>query len=325
LEPPTCVLGIDGGGSKTAVWLSRQDASNQWTVIGRGVGGPSNPQSIGFEAAFRSLDAAVDAAFADARLAAGEVAAACGALAGAERDADKQRVEAWARERRLASRLALVHDALPLLAAGTPAGFGVGLIAGTGSFAFGQNERGESARAGGWGYLLGDEGSGYAIALAALQAAAHAADEGGPATRLLERFMKKFGLAQPLDLINVIYQSGVDRATIAAWADVVIEEAAAGDAVAANIAATAARDLATTVAAVCRKLGFERRPFPLALGGGLVVHHASYRNQLREELLRLGFSPDPIGVVPEPVAGAVILAQRLLPGATAGRASPARP
>jgi N-acetylmuramic acid 6-phosphate etherase len=325
LQTRTCVIGIDGGGSKTAVWLAREDASNQWTVIGRGVAGASNPQSIGFESAFRNLDAAVDAAFADARLPAGEVAAACGALAGAERDSDRQRVEAWARERRLASHLALVHDALPLLAAGTPAGFGVGLIAGTGSFAFGQNERGESARAGGWGYLLGDEGSGYAIALAALQAAAHAADSRGPATRLLERFMKKFQLAQPLDLINVIYQSGVDRATIAAWADIVIEEAAAGDPVAANIVGTAARELAETVAAVCCKLGFDRAPFPLALGGGIVVHHASYRDQLREELLRLGVYPDPIGVVPEPVSGAVILAQRLLPDSAVGRASPARP
>ncbi len=324
-QPSTYVLGIDGGGSKTAVWLSRQDAPARWTVIGRGVAGPSNPQSVGFDAAFRNLDAAVDAAFADARLPVGEVAAACGALAGAERDSDRQRVETWARERRLASRLALVHDALPLLAAGTPAGFGVGLIAGTGSFAFGQNDRGESARAGGWGYLLGDEGSGYAIALAALQSAAHAADSRGPATRLLERFMTKFELAQPLDLINVIYQSGVDRATIAAWSDIVIEEAAAGDTVASSVVSRAARELAETVAAVCRKLKFDRTPFPLALGGGLVVHHASYRDQLRDELLHLGVYPDPIGIVPDPVAGAVILAQRLLPDSAVGRAAPSRP
>jgi N-acetylmuramic acid 6-phosphate etherase len=312
LEAPIYVLGIDGGGSKTAVRLARQDSPRKWTTIGRGVAGASNPQSVGFEMAFQNLDAAVDAAFADARLLPAEVAAACGALAGAERDADKRRIEEWARGRRLALRLSLVHDALPLLAAGTPAGFGVGLICGTGSFAFGQNERGETARAGGWGYLLGDEGSGYAIALAALQASAHAADDRGPATRLLDRFMKKFDLAQPLDLINLIYQSGVDRATIAGWADVVIEGAAAGDAVATGIVSQAARDMAETVAAVCRKIGFDRGPFPLALGGGLVVHHASYRDQLQNELNRRGLRPDPIGVVPDPVAGAVILAQRFL-------------
>jgi N-acetylglucosamine kinase-like BadF-type ATPase len=137
--------------------------------------------------------------------------------------------------------------------------------------------------------------------------------------------MKKFDLAQPLDLLKVIYQGGVDRATIAGWGDVVIVEAATGDAVAAGIVSKAARELAETVAAVCRKIGYDRSPFPLALGGGFVVHHASYRDHLRKNLLRQGLYPDPIGVVPEPVAGAVILAQRLLPGATVGRASPARP
>jgi N-acetylglucosamine kinase-like BadF-type ATPase len=124
--------------------------------------------------------------------------------------------------------------------------------------------------------------------------------------------MKKFDLAQPLDLINLIYQSGVDRATIAGWADLVIEEAGAGDTVAATIVSHAAHALAETVAAVCRKIGFDRGPFPLAFGGGLVVHHGSYRVQLGDELTHLGLHFDPIGVVPEPVAGAVILAQRLL-------------
>src|SRR3981189_556033 len=95
------------------------------------------------------------------------------------------------------------------------------------------------------------------------------------------------GPAHPLALINVIYKSGVDRATIASWSDIVIEEAAAGDVVASSVVSRAARALAETVAAVCRKLEFDRAPFPLALGGGLVVHHASYRDQLREELLRL--------------------------------------
>jgi len=235
-----------------------------------------------------------------------------GPLAGAERESDRRQVEQWAREVRLASRLRLVHDALPLLAAGTPAGTGVGLIAGTGSFAFGQNTAGETARAGGWGYLIGDEGSGYSIALAALHAATRAADQRGPATRLLARFLQELGRQQPLDLIGAIYQSHVDTRTIASWSDLVFEEAAAGDQVAAIIIAQAASDLAETVAAVCRKIGFTGVPFPLALGGGLVVHRAAFRDNVASELQRLGLDPDPIGLVPDPVLGSVILAQRLL-------------
>jgi N-acetylglucosamine kinase-like BadF-type ATPase len=280
--------------------------------VGRGVAGPSNPQAIGFAMAFRNLGSAVEAAFAEARLPCVEVTAACGALAGAERDSDRLQIEQWARERRLACQLRLVHDALPLLAAGTPDGTGVGLIAGTGSFAFGQNAAGETARAGGWGYLMGDEGSGYSIALAALHAATRAADQRAPETRLLTRFLKETGKQQPLDLIGAVYQSSVDTRTIAAWADLVFEEAAAGDKVAATIVAQAARELAETVAAVCRKIGFTGAPFPLALGGGLVVHRTTFRESVASELQRLGLTPDPIGLVPDPVLGAVILAQRLL-------------
>jgi len=310
--PPSFVMGIDGGGSKTAAWLSRQNESGEWTIVGRGVAGPSNPQSVGFATAFRNLDSAVEAAFADARTACVEVAAACGALAGAERESDRRQIEHWASDRRLATQLQLVHDALPLLAAGTPRGHGVGLIAGTGSFAFGQNAQGEMARAGGWGYLIGDEGSGYAIALAALHAATRAADQRGPTTSLLARFMKETGREQPLDLIGAIYQSNVDARTIASWADLVFEEAEAADKVAATIVGQAARDLAETVAAVCRKIAFTSAPFPLALGGSLVVHRASYRENVASDLQRLGFTPAPIGLVPDPVLGAVVLAQRLV-------------
>jgi N-acetylmuramic acid 6-phosphate etherase len=311
-------LGIDGGGSKTVAWLSRCDDAGRWTIVGRGAGGPSNPQAVGFAAAFQNLDRAVDGAFADARIQSAEVAAACGALAGAEREADRRQVEQWAKGRKLARTLQLVHDALPLLAAGTPQGWGIALIAGTGSFAFGLNEQGQSARAGGWGYLLGDEGSGYIIALAALKAAAQAADGRAPATRLLERFMQKFNIPRPLDLIGVVYQGKVDRPTIAAWSDLVFEEADAGDDVAQQIVAHAARELAQTVAAVGRQIGLKGRDFPLAASGGLLIHHAAYRRQLADELLVAGYRADPIGIVAEPVAGAVVLAQRLIAAERSG-------
>jgi N-acetylglucosamine kinase-like BadF-type ATPase len=232
------------------------------------------------------------------------------ALAGADRDADRARLKAWAQDRRLAKDIELVHDALPLLAAGTPAGWGVAVIAGTGSIVFGRSESGESTRAGGWGYLLGDEGSAYIIALQGLTAAARAADKRSPETRLLPRFLEKFQLQQPLDLIGAVYQGNVDRPTIASWSDIVFDEAAAGDAVAADIIERGAGEIAHAIAAVCRQLGFAGRPFPLALSGGLLTHYDSYREQVVALLKRRQLSPEPVGIVAEPVAGAVILAQR---------------
>jgi N-acetylmuramic acid 6-phosphate etherase len=304
------VLGIDGGGSKTVALLARRQSDGGWSLVGRGASGASNPQAVGFAAAFQSLDKAIDGAFADARLPVREVAAVCGALAGAERESDRRQVAEWARRRQLARQLQLVHDALPLLAAGTPAGWGVALIAGTGSFSFGQDATGKSARAGGWGHLLGDEGSGYILARQALQAAVQAADGRAAQTTLLPRLLEKFQLIDPLDLIGKVYDKAVDRPTIASWSDLVFEEAAAGDTVSQGIVAAGARELAEVVASVCRQIGFETAPFPLAVSGGLLIHHATYREALERELNQRGFRPDPIGIVPDPVVGSLVLAQR---------------
>src|SRR5207248_5932619 len=103
--------------------------------------------------------------------------------------------------------------------------------------------------AGGWGYLLGDEGSGYVLTLQALRAATKAADGRGPQTSLLPRLLEKFQLRNPLDLIGAVYQGGADRPTIASWSDLVFEEAARGDAVAGTLLSRAGGDLADTIAA----------------------------------------------------------------------------
>jgi N-acetylglucosamine kinase-like BadF-type ATPase len=145
-------------------------------------------------------------------------------LAGADREENRQRLERWARDRRLARVFRVVHDAAPLLAAGTPNGWGVALIAGTGSFAFAQSRDGATARAGGWGYLLGDEGSGYAIALAGLRAAALAVDRRGRRTALVEGFMARLGVPKPVDLIPAVYRIANDRKAIAVGGPSVNEE-----------------------------------------------------------------------------------------------------
>ena len=158
------MLGIDGGGSKTAAWL----AFGPTQIVGRGRTGPGNPRAVGFDQALMNIDAAVEAAFQEAALARVPAESACLAVAGTGREADRARVLDWARQRSLAKRVEVVHDAEPLLAAGTPEGWGIALISGTGSLAYGRSASGATARTGGWGYLIGDEGSGYALAIAGL-------------------------------------------------------------------------------------------------------------------------------------------------------------
>ncbi|HET9221200.1 MAG TPA: BadF/BadG/BcrA/BcrD ATPase family protein, partial [Roseiflexaceae bacterium] len=152
------LLGVDGGGSGTRALL----ADRSGAILGAGAAGPSNHQAIGLEAAAQAIQSAIDMAFRDARVERSRpVAAICLGLAGAGRPEDRLRFEAWATRQNIARRCAVASDAELVLTAGTPDGWGVALICGTGSIAWGRAPDGRSARAGGWGYLLGDEGSGY--------------------------------------------------------------------------------------------------------------------------------------------------------------------
>ncbi len=135
-------LGIDGGGTHTVALLAADTA----TILGRGAAGPSNRQAVGTERALAALDEAVSAAFTTAKLPRGPVSSACLGLAGADRDDDRAVIRAWAERVRLADKIEVTSDAAILLAAGTPQGCGLVLIAGTGSIAFGGTADGRRTR-----------------------------------------------------------------------------------------------------------------------------------------------------------------------------------
>ena len=301
------VLGIDGGGSKTTAWLALTESS-RGEPLGRGTSGPSNPQSVGWDVATRNLDRAVIAAFADAGREPAIVASACVALAGGDREYERGRLTEWAEQRRLARRFHATHDAAPLLAAGTPDGTGIAVIAGTGSLAFGRNSAGQTARAGGWGHLFGDEGSGYAMALAGLTAVAKSLDGRGESTQLRDGILQELNITDPSDLISTVYPHRDDRTWLASLAKPVLAAAAAGDAVARRIVTQAAEDLAAMVEALARTLDLAAGDFPLALGGGILIHFDLVQQLLLKSLVDHGLNPAPVKTVAEPVAGAVLLA-----------------
>src|SRR5262249_44240153 len=155
-------------------------------------------------------------------------------------------------------------------------------------------------------YLLGDEGSAYALVLAGLQAVARAADGRGPATRLTDLFLSRFGRHQPQELIAAVYRSGRDRADLAALAPLVLS-AAEEDRVAGEIVEREARELARAGEAVVRQLRWEGS-IPLALAGGLVLGSEVYRQRVVHSLTTFGVQPEPISLVEEPAQGAVKLA-----------------
>ena len=301
------VIGIDGGASNTVALLA-EAASGR--VLGRGSGGPSNIQAVGESAALRELNLAVGAAFKAAGLPRGSVAAAALGLAGIDLDGTDV-IRGWASLVNLAPKLSVANDATLLFAAGTPDGWGLAVIAGTGSIAFTLDPHGKTARAGGWGYLMGDEGSAFRLGLLGLRAACRAADNIGPPTKLLPALLAKLGTKDPRDFIPAVYRGKWDKAAIAGLAPVVLELATADDA-AQSIFETETLELARTAAGAVANGGLPRDGLPVALTGGLVLRSEAFRERFLANLRTCGVNPGPVGLVEDPALGAVVMARKLI-------------
>ncbi|WP_417851926.1 N-acetylglucosamine kinase [Thalassoglobus sp.] len=297
------VIGVDAGGTKTTAWLADSEFQRTRQPIGKGHAGPGNPRAVGFDAACQQIQTAIEDAFLDAQLPKKSVFTLCLCAAGAGRVEEQVRLEAWANGLDLATNVIVTDDAQPILAAASPERIGIALISGTGSFAWGRNADGDIARSGGWGYLFGDEGSGYQIALAGLQAATKAADDRGPRTRLLSAFLDHFQIAEASELIGKIYGDKLSREVIAGLSSIVFS--LSDDEVAHSIIDEAANELATMVESLAAKLGLNLCAAQLALAGGVFVHQPAFVEKLQR---RLALSEQFMTIVKEPVAGAVAIA-----------------
>ena len=300
------LLGVDGGGTKTTALVA--DADGQ--VLGRGTAGGSNAKSAGEAAARGAIEAATEQAYTDAGLAFQPPRAACLGLAGVDTPADAAKWAPWVAQLLPGARVRVVNDVELVLAAGTPEGWGVAVIAGTGAIALGRARDGRAARVGGWGWLLGDEGSGFAIGLRALQAVSRADDGRGPRTALTAAVLERWGLAEPEGLLAAAYRSPFPRAEIAALAGAVEAAAGEGDEVAEAITREAGHELALAAGAVVRRLGLAA-PVPGALAGGVLVRGRAVREAMLAALRDEGLELAPVKMVVEPAKGAVVIARGL--------------
>jgi glucosamine kinase len=260
-------LAVDGGGSKTQAVV----VDEHGLVCGRGFAGSSNFRAVGVEQALVHLLAAVEEALAHGG-ARGAVASAWFGLAGIHGVDDGNVLAAQLPS--FACAVTITNDA-ELVLAGLGFGHGVALIAGTGSIALGRNASRQITQVGGWGHLLGDEGSAYDIGRRALQAAVRAADGRGPPTDLLHLVLKRWSLATPRTIVDHIYLTQ-EKAHIAALAPGALEIARHGDQMAGEIRKQACAELAMAAVTAIDAVNTPEA-VPLALGGGLLIHEPDLR------------------------------------------------
>lgn len=297
------VLAVDGGNSKADVALLRTDGA-----VLAAVRGPSiSHQAVGAErgaARMRALAAAVSAR---AGVQAGPVALAVMCLAGMDSPADERLLASM--HAPLAREVALHNDTEAALRAGSPDGWGVAVIQGSGINAVGVSPSGERVRFTALGHLSGDVGGGGWLGQQALGAAIRAWEGRGPGTVLEQLVPARFGLERAIDVTMAVYEDRIPERRLDDLAPDVLAAASAGDPVAVRIMDTLADEVASWIIAAIRRGGMTDLPVPVVLAGGVARGADPLLTGLLTERVRVVAPAAELSVLhAPPVLGAALLA-----------------
>jgi glucosamine kinase len=297
------VLGIDAGGTKTVCLLANEDG----TILSAARGPGANLQVAGELEVEKVLHHVMDTAL-DGRQDA-RPKAVCLGIAGVDREDDSRIVSAIMRRITPGSRVLVVNDALVALEAGAPGAPGIVIICGTGSIAYGRSAEGVAARAGGWGHIIGDEGSGYWIGRQAVQAVMRDADGRGPATSLTKQVLAHFEVPAASGLVHIVYGPQTTNRSIAMLGPAVQMASESGDAVASAILDRAASELSLAARSVADRLQLRQQAFPFVLAGGAFRVMPGLVDRLRPRLHDIAPAAVAMDLLrEEPALGAVRLA-----------------
>lgn len=296
------VIGVDGGGTRTrAVALDLQGRE-----VGRGEGAASLVDAAHPERAATAVEQ-VSAAVAEAAGRRLPAAALWAGLAGAGREAARADVEKALHRSGVSGVIHVDTDVRAAFHDAFADGSGLLLIAGTGSIAWGRSEDGREGRVGGWGHVIGDEGSGYAVGREALRRVARTVDGRVAATALVEPVLTHLGLSDPSGI--GAWMGSASKSDVAALAPLVAAASGAGDQVASDILADAVGDLEAHLRAIVETLGPWSEAPTVALTGGLLQPGGMLRSPLTDVIARLGLRV--LERALDPAAGAARLALAL--------------
>jgi N-acetylglucosamine kinase-like BadF-type ATPase len=299
--PTGYYLGVDGGGTATRAVV----VSAGGKVLAVGEAGPSNPVAVGADVALARILEAVGGA--SEKCGVDRFKASRLGVAGTDRSRLRDKILAGLPNSY--GDAAVTSDAAAALAGATGCRPGLVVIAGTGSIAYGENRQGLKARAGGWGWKLGDEGSGYTIGRNAIVAALRAHNGRASPTALSELILNHLGLNAMEEIVDWMYAPGREPRDVAYLVPLVREAEAEGDEAAKLVMAEAGAELGHVANAVIRRLGLTGE-FPLALSGGVFKQPSVYIMAFEEVVRRE--APDCALMRPRmpPVLGAALLAMK---------------
>ncbi len=298
---------VDAGKTKTVAILLNEKGE----ILGKSIEGPAGVW-LGEKTAFNNLRNAINNCITSANLDLGSITSIVISWADLDTRRDWELARKIIHRLKLPSKIKVIieHDAVAAFYAVTHGEPGVAVIAGTGSIAFGMNSKGERARASGWGWIIGDEGSAYWIAKESLNAASRAYDSRGEETMLIEEFKNFFNVDDLLEIAFVIHHKiGNDPAEISKLATITDKVAMKGDPVARRIMLKAGEELALSGIAVAKKLGMESED--ILIGGvGSVFKSTLVSNAFKETINK--FLPNAYVKKPliglEPIKGPLIIA-----------------
>lgn len=299
------ILAVDGGTTKTICAICDEKGK----VLGVGRAGSSSYYAVSVREAHENIYFAIKEALrsADLREKEGLFSVGCFGLTSLDRRVDYQLSSEFISSLRIISKPVIVSDAVIALYAVTLGKPGIVVIAGTGSVAFGINEKGETAQAGGKEWLISDEGSAYYIAREGLRYALRDYDGRGERTLLKEMFMEYFGVTKFEDVIEEIYKD-TSKVRISSLAPIVTEAAKRGDSLAIKILEEAGKELGEAAVAVYRKLNIKEKVIVGCVGG--VFSAGTLILKPFEETVRREIPKVIIKAPVNPIRGAIVLAMK---------------
>lgn len=263
------VIGIDGGGTKSVISI----ADLQGNIIVTEQGGPTNIRSEGESQVYNTLRYLIESTVKKANLKIEKCEAICIGTAGAGREEEQKIIKQYIQAIGIKRNIIITNDAEIVIAEVTKGKAGIAVIAGTGSIAYGIGKNGEKVRIGGWGHIVGDEGSAYYIGIEAIKAALRCYDGRESYTELLPMTMKEINIKNPEEFVKFVYRKDIIKSEIASLAKVVDEAYKKGDKKAKEILLKAAEELFVLAKTAIKGIRAEKDSITVVVSGSVFINN----------------------------------------------------